>query len=229
MFLLRREGGLGIRNFEIFNQALLEKQAWRILTKPNSLMSKVLRGKYFTKCSFLETKISPNMSFTSRSIFSARKVIVKGMCRVIGDGNDTHIWNDPWVPGLRKCRVESPCRAGEYAGIQKVHDLILENEWNINLLNTLFQPWERRAIQNIPVPIQRGPDDWMWVYTKNGQYSVRSAYYNELHAVKAGNPSTSFGHTPQVSQQLWKAKVPPKVKLFGWKMLHNGIPVYQNL
>ncbi|XP_057250139.1 uncharacterized mitochondrial protein AtMg00310-like [Beta vulgaris subsp. vulgaris] len=89
LFLPKKEGGLGIRNFEFFNRALLAKQAWRILTQPNSLMTRVLKNKYFPKSTFLEAKVSPSMSFTCRSIFEARHVIEKGMCRVIGDGKDT--------------------------------------------------------------------------------------------------------------------------------------------
>lgn len=41
------EGGLGFRDLVDFNTALLAKQLWRVITKPNLLVSKVLRAKYF--------------------------------------------------------------------------------------------------------------------------------------------------------------------------------------
>ena len=36
--------GLGFKDLEAFNKALLGKQVWRLLTKPNLLVSKVLKG-----------------------------------------------------------------------------------------------------------------------------------------------------------------------------------------
>jgi len=49
----KAHGGLGIRDIQAFNKALLAKQAWRIITKPDCLLSRILRGKYCTKASFL--------------------------------------------------------------------------------------------------------------------------------------------------------------------------------
>ena len=40
--------------------------------------------------------MTPNMSFTWRSILGARKVIEKGDRRVIGNGATTSIWGDAW-------------------------------------------------------------------------------------------------------------------------------------
>ncbi|MCI45888.1 putative ribonuclease H protein, partial [Trifolium medium] len=39
-----------------FNEALLAKQGWRIITEPNSLMASTLKAKYFPHNNFLQAK-----------------------------------------------------------------------------------------------------------------------------------------------------------------------------
>jgi hypothetical protein len=37
-----RVGGMGFRDLVLFNQSMLERQGWRLLTEPNSLCARVL-------------------------------------------------------------------------------------------------------------------------------------------------------------------------------------------
>lgn len=190
-FLPKKAGGLGMRDFKIFNKALLAKQAWRVLTLPNSLMARVLKGKYFPHTEFLKTKVSPCASFTWKSILSARELIMKGACKMIGNGHETNIWSDPWIPSLPLYRITTDLQRRDVEGPTKVNELIEAGEWKENELSSLFLPWEVRAIRNIPIPIRNMEDFWSWQHTKNGNFTVRSAYYVALNGDRQAEPTTS--------------------------------------
>ncbi|KAK2642451.1 hypothetical protein Ddye_024214 [Dipteronia dyeriana] len=50
----KEERGLGFRDLEVFNRALLTKQGWRLIRNPNSLVGKVLKSCYFSDSTFME-------------------------------------------------------------------------------------------------------------------------------------------------------------------------------
>ncbi|XP_050150574.1 uncharacterized mitochondrial protein AtMg00310-like [Malus sylvestris] len=49
--------GLGFRNFQDFNDALLVKQCWRLIHNPNSLWAHILKARYFPYSSFFDARL----------------------------------------------------------------------------------------------------------------------------------------------------------------------------
>jgi hypothetical protein len=47
MGILKFHGGMGFRNLDVFNRALLAKQGWRLIQFHNSLVARILKEKYY--------------------------------------------------------------------------------------------------------------------------------------------------------------------------------------
>ncbi|KAL0443841.1 UNVERIFIED_CONTAM: putative mitochondrial protein [Sesamum latifolium] len=85
----RDEGGLGFKEMKAFNQVMLAKQGWRLITRPNALLSQILKAKYFHESSFLEASMGSRPSLTWRSLMEARDLLQQGCRRRIGSNEFT--------------------------------------------------------------------------------------------------------------------------------------------
>nr|XP_023871779.1 uncharacterized protein LOC111984377 [Quercus suber] len=101
-------GGMGFKEIEKFNDALLAKQVWRMINNPNSLCFCVFKARFFPNCSILEAKDSISGSYAWISILSARDVIWKGVVWRIGNGQSMRIKEDKWVPRRASNSIISP-------------------------------------------------------------------------------------------------------------------------
>jgi hypothetical protein len=80
MGLAKEKGGLGYRDLECFNQAMLAKQGWCLIKHPSSLMAQMLKPKYFPIDGFLDSKLGSHPSFAWRSsIWNAKELLKEGM------------------------------------------------------------------------------------------------------------------------------------------------------
>lgn len=93
-------GGLVNKNSNIMNLVLLTKVAWRILTQPVSLLSKVYRAKYVRSNGWWSSTCIGNQSFVWKSIIKGIHILKGNVCWSIGDGKNVQIGLDPWVPGV---------------------------------------------------------------------------------------------------------------------------------
>lgn len=46
IMLMKMEGGLGYRDLSTFNQSMLEKLGWKILSQPQGFMAQIIHAKY---------------------------------------------------------------------------------------------------------------------------------------------------------------------------------------
>lgn len=90
-------GGLGFRDIEHFNDALLAKIAWRLLKNPDSILGQTLLGKYCHSSSLLDGPTTGDMSNEWRGILVGREVLKLGVGWAIGNGIDVNVCNENWI------------------------------------------------------------------------------------------------------------------------------------
>lgn len=68
-------GGMGFKEIEKFNDALLAKQVWQLINNPDSLCHRVFKARFFPDYSILKAQTLSSGSYAWKSIISARDVI----------------------------------------------------------------------------------------------------------------------------------------------------------
>ncbi|GJQ99829.1 reverse transcriptase [Tanacetum coccineum] len=74
----KHQGGLGFRDFEAFNMALLAKQGWRLLINPDAFWGRILKGIYFPNSNFLVAKKGSHPSWIWSSLLHDRDLLLQG-------------------------------------------------------------------------------------------------------------------------------------------------------
>lgn len=176
-------GGLGFRDIEAFNLALLGKQLWRMLKNKESLLTRIFRSRYFSKSDLLSAGLGSLPSYAWRSIHEAQKLIKKRARMVIESGEDTKVRQDQWLmqKPARKVLVMRCNRDPTLDFVNedtRVIELLMNQfrDWNSHLLERIFPTEDRRIIEQVRPRGHGTRDAYVWDYTKTGHYSAKSGY-----------------------------------------------------
>ncbi|XP_074347208.1 uncharacterized protein LOC141686043 [Apium graveolens] len=93
-------GRLGFRHLHEFNVALLDKQGWRLVINPDSLVARIFKARYYPQEYFLNAKTGDSPSFIWRSVLEAQHLIKQGIVRRVRTGETVSIMDDPWLPNM---------------------------------------------------------------------------------------------------------------------------------
>ena len=220
---------MGFKDLANFNDALLAKQAWRLLHQKNSLFYRVFKVRFFPNCSILEASHSSSGSYAWHSILKGRDLLVKGARWRVGCGDAISVWNDAWLPSKSHSRIESQVVTGfEEMKVFALIDPIIKMR-DSNMLNGLFTPQEAKLILSIPLCPNAVEDIVVWPFTPSGIYTVRSGT-RFLTADQATNPQDVPAQPGnEVWTLIWSLNVQSKVRNFLWRTCHNALLVKQNL
>ncbi|CAN1302694.1 Uncharacterized mitochondrial protein AtMg00310, partial [Linum perenne] len=96
----KREGGLGFKDFRMFNMALLVRQGWRMVQNPDQLWVKLLKGLYFHNVDFLVASKSRYPSWVWSNLCDSRQILWNGELKNLVNGASIRVGEDPWIPTL---------------------------------------------------------------------------------------------------------------------------------
>lgn len=230
MVLPKCMGGLGFRDLRLFNQALLARQAWRLIQFPDSLCARVLKARYYPSCELIDAVHQQTCSPTWRSIESGLELLKKGLVWRVGDGKKIQIWRDQWIP---RESTFKPTKKGSRSRVRWVSQLFKQGEksWDAGLINQICYPFDAEEILKIKIPQFQTEDFLAWHYEKSRLFSVRSAYRLAMSfGANSSLGSSSAGATGERSiwKKIWNAPVPQKVKVFAWRLARDGLATLCN-
>lgn len=220
-------GGLGFRNMEAFNLFMLGKQGWKLLKDPSSLLTCILKAKYFPKWNFLEANISHNPSYTWRSIWSSDNLSKLGYRWKIGDGTQINVWTAPWIRTLSGLKPSTPPLPNTEDVI--VCDLLNPDllSWNFAVIHNLFSTQEATAILNIPLHVCNLADARVWQYSVDGVYTVKTTYRRCMSLAAEADLQSAEPH--RIWNMIWKQQISHKVRVFLWWLAHTCLLTRTNL
>lgn len=221
----KKLGGMGFRKIREFNIAMLGKQAWKMMTDPDSLITKLMKARYFPSSFFQEAGFGSNPSYVWRSIIEAKDLVCSGRILKVGKGDSINIWRDPWIPDLDNPRISSTIMPGlEHANVSSLLKTD-DREWDQDIIRDIFNENDANRILRIPLSYMESDDSWIWLEDDKGKYTVKSAYRLLSRAyVQPQSMLTGFNWL-----KLWSLSTPPKVKNFIWRALQNCLPTLKNL
>ena len=156
----KEDGGLGFRDLERFNQALVAKHVWRLERNKGSLVERVFRAGYYPDGNILEAACKSNGSSNWQSLMWGKDLIVRGTRWRIGDGESVHIVGDRWIP-----RATNSALSDVYlipANMRVAELKYNGGEWNEALVRALFEDEDVIDILAITVSEDGIPDKRRW-------------------------------------------------------------------
>ncbi|XP_035551748.1 uncharacterized protein LOC118349904 [Juglans regia] len=177
-----------------------------------------------------KTRVRRADSFVWKSITAARPLLYEGLLWKIGNGNKVKIWSDRWLPIPMSYKTQSPPKVlSTEATVSSLIDQDTHS-WNLPLVQSVFISGEVAIISRMHISPCNSNDKQVWRCTKNGIFSVKSAYHlqvsvNDLNKGQASDPTKH----EVLWKLLWMLKVLNKAKMFLWRSAREILPTRVNL
>ncbi|XP_021836344.2 uncharacterized protein [Spinacia oleracea] len=218
-------GGMGFRDLKVFNQALLAKQMWRLQSDTSSFLHTVLKARYFKHDSVLDARRGFDPSYSWRSLWGSKSLLLEGLKWRVGNGASINVWEDGWIPG--KSTAPEPRSLEATGNIATVADCIDHNYrvWDERIVKENFSDNDCKLILQTPLSIFPTIDQMYWSPTKDGVYTVKSGYWVRI----LGRQQAESNDNIDLWRLVWGLGGPPKLSHFVWQACKGGMAVKEVL
>lgn len=123
-----------------------------------------------------------NASPVWKGLNICKETLLKGACKWIGNGLNTKVWLDPWIPKDVETNYHPISAPNRQINLDLlVADLMLSSpkRWNIHLLNTLFDLRTASNISSIKLTQEDVEDKFIWLLSKEGCHTIKDFYLTD--------------------------------------------------
>ncbi|KAJ9536013.1 hypothetical protein OSB04_un000819 [Centaurea solstitialis] len=216
-------GGLGFKRLSTWNRALLVKHLWDIITERDSLWVQWIYRYCMGSFGVWRARPTSKWSWVLRKIMSLRDEVRQYVHVQVGDGRNTHAWEDSWILGTHLSSIIS-YRTIHAAGLSadaSVFEFLSDThgQWPTG--------WEDQftVVNSVDIPILNPLQNDLvyWDTDVSGTFTVKNTYLtlDGHHPIVPWHDSVWFkGHIPKHSFCLWLAclrRLPTQDRIYNWK------------
>ncbi|KAL9812070.1 putative ribonuclease H domain, reverse transcriptase zinc-binding domain-containing protein [Arabidopsis thaliana] len=189
----------------------------------------MLKARYFRHGNFFSASRGTRPSYGWSSLRFGCELLNLGTQKNIGDGYTTQVGNEPWLPTTSP---RPPLLLATTDPKTTVSALLCPttSQWDEQKLTALIDPIDHPIIRKIYVPPIPAQDSYVWSFTKDCCYTVKSGYWVAATKSTSEPPITPpLSSHPDIADRLWKLNIVPKLKHFLWRTASRALGVADNL
>jgi hypothetical protein len=189
---------------------------FKLLTE-DGIWQTLLKRKYVGSKALSQVSWKQGDSHFWMGLMTVKSKIFRFGHFLIRDGSQIRIWEDKWL-GNAPLREQYPALYNIVCYKSETIAKVMATSppdvaFRRDLLGQRLVVWNALLLRLADIQLSDVPDEFCWNLHKSGAFSVDSMYNNAL--IHLDTPVDD-------NKMIWKMKIPPKTKVFGW-YLHRGV------
>ncbi|CAJ2645291.1 unnamed protein product [Trifolium pratense] len=235
----RDQGGLGVKNLELFNLALLSKWKWRCVNESDAVWTDVLRFRYgHLPSKFLNEELyscGAKDSIWWRDLVNVGDSFLPGWFKsnvscIVGNGKNINFWKNKWFGNNSFSELFPTLFSKDACSEAMIADRLNNStdeitwSWDWRVPLSLQEEQELFSLKELLRGFSLKPDccdKWRWMSESDGLFTVKSCYKMLL---QDDNCDAISAESLVAIRKLWKNDLPSKVGVFGWRLLLEKLP-----